>query len=450
MTRGASSRVRPRRGHGGYLVILVLVILAFVGVAAAMQALVLTSVGTTSRAFDGYRQGTAERLRLERAVTEAVLDAVTGDHAHASVILPNALETRLAQLGDASSKLSITETPPLPAVVAFPTPFASPDELSLVTEELRPCLTPELSRLIGPRVAAYPPARFVFVSERQALETRCSYDIAVFARLLAAPLTRFPIAAYDLPDEIGATTGAQGPISTSAFPAGLVPGRDPNFVSALQAQPGLLPYHYRHRAALASAYQRLFSARFLDRAAEYAGITHFHDLEATAETAELAGLSKTGATARWDLGAAGPGTYGAITATRDAAVLFSRTGATTLELSDSGAQPAAPAILVVLAGPKEPAAAPLQVALGSITRPVVIVGFHVQFTTAAETVVQGALLLDPASSLTLGGRLTVGHLSYWAGSTRVAAVDINPGAMPAAAERIAPRAVYVATSSEPL
>jgi hypothetical protein len=44
--------------------VLFVIILAFVGVATAMQVLVLTSVGTTARAYDSYRQSATEGARL--------------------------------------------------------------------------------------------------------------------------------------------------------------------------------------------------------------------------------------------------------------------------------------------------------------------------------------------------------------------------------------------------
>jgi hypothetical protein len=448
-----SFEVRPNRfrEQRGYLIVLFVIIIAFVGVVAAMQALVLTSVATTSRAYDSYRQSSTEVARVERVVAEALLDQRQISIAPITVDLRGALNLRLAALAGSGATVTLSEMPEsLPRMVTFPDATAPADALSSVPADIASVITPEVALLAGTRFVAYGPMEFEFTSERQVLEITRAYKTRVRAQLIAVPLTRFAVAAYDLPAEIGIgpSSAAAGP--ASLLPGGLVPRRDTAFVTDLQRDAGVLPYHYRRRAALSAAYQYVFSQRFVDRVTEYAGITHFCDLSATGTTATLAGMTRTGPVTTWDVGSAGSGTYGTISMMSDAAVIFTEEAGRTLQLRDSNGASSASAMLLLLLGPADNAAGALVVDVGTISRPVVIIGYNVRVVAQPGAALNGALFLDPASSIAPNGPLTVGHLSYWAGTVAIPLNSVVTGQMPAAAEMIAPRVVYVATQGNRL
>jgi hypothetical protein len=446
--RAFESRRRGQHPQAGYLIVLFVIIMAFVGVLAAMQVLVLTSVGTTSRAYDQYRQGATEMTRLERTVVEAVLDEAQISVAKPPSSLAEAVSRHLGALSVGGATVTATLVPPAtPKITTFPDSTATPDAIGPMPDGIRRFLAPELALMVGTRVAAYPEIDFEFGSERTVLDVTRTYRTQVRAKLLAVPLTRFAIAAYDLPTEIGSTAGAPSPRPASNLPAGLVPVRDVASVADLQGQAGVLPYHYRRRATLAAAYQYVFSQAYLDRVAEYAGITHYRNLDVVSGTATLAGMSQFGATTNWDIGTAGDGTYGTVTLARDAAVVFTEHAGNTLRLYDSVGSGNSTALLLVLLGPADAAVGALTVDISSIARPVVIIGYNVRVTASANVAINGALFLDPASALAPSGPLTLGHLSYWAGTTKVPENAVVTTALPIAAEAIAPRVIYVATNA---
>jgi hypothetical protein len=425
------------------LIVLFVLILAFVGVTAAMQALMLTSVASTSRAFDSHRQGMAELSRLERAVTEAVLEQRQISALPAPASLAEGLQHGLRSLG--AGNVTVTSaTPDLPAIATFPPASGTADPLVEVSSPLLTALTPELAMLSGPRIASYPEIAFEFASERTVLDVSRIYRSRVTAQLVAVPLTRFPISAYELPSDLGSGAGAIPMGPESQLPAGIVPARDPAFLAALQARPGTLPYHYRRRASLAASYQYLFSQAFIDRVAEYAGVTHFRDLD-NSGSATLSGMVSAGAQTTWDLGVAGDGTYQTIHDTRDAAVVFTRVAGKAIRLRDSLGRTDASGFFVLLLGPADKATGPLDVILESISRPVVIVGANIRVTAVPGTGISGALFLDPSSAITAGTQLGVGHFSYWCGTSLIPRDSVAATTMPLAAEAIAPRVVYVAT-----
>lgn len=442
---------RPRDRRAGYLIVLFVVVLAFVGVAAGMQVLVLTSVATASRAYDAFRQGATELSRLEKIVAETVLEQRQISVAVVARTLPDALAAHLLAVVPASERLTATHVPAtLPTVVTFPDPAAPADALTPLADDVEADLGPELRWLVGPRAAAYPTASFDFAGTRVLLDVERDSAARVVTRLLAVPLTRFPVAAYDLPAEIGQLTGAPTPPAASATPRGLVPGRDAAFVSALQASPGVLPYSYRSRAVLAAAYQFVFSQSYVDRASEYAGITHFRRLDAAGQTADLAGLAQVGSSATWDLALAGSGTYGTVTLTRDCAVIFAEAAGYTLQLHDNPGSVALSPLLLLLLGPSDPRLGPLNLQIAAVARPVVIVGCNIRVVAAAGSALNGALFLDPASTLAPGPILTVGHLSFWAGSPSITPASVATAALPAVAEALAPRVVYVSARASRL
>ncbi len=442
----AYHRRGPCSGSRGYLIVLFVVIVAFVGIAAAMQVLILTSVGTTSRAYDSYRQGATEMARLERVVGEALLDVCQISVARSVQPLAQTLDARLSQLCTGGASVIVATAPAsLPAITTFPSSAAVTDPLVEIPADMRALLSAQTAWVAGPRLATYPEIDFEFTSTRSVLDVARTYKTQVKARLFAAPLTRFPIAAYELPAEIGTPLAIGHPAPPSALPAGLVPSRDPAFITDLQAHADVLPYHYRQRATLAAAYQYLFSQAFVDRVAEYAGITHYHNLDAGGATASLNGMTAAGAVTNWDLGVAGSGTYGTITMSKDAAVVFTEQGGQTLRLYDSAGNASAPALLILALGPSDTNNGSLTLELATIARPVVVIGYNVRVTASAGAAVNGALFLDPFSSMEPTSPITIGHLSYWAGSATIPENAVAAGPLSAPAEAIAPRVVFVTT-----
>lgn len=437
-----------RRGRGGYLVVVFIVILAFAGVAMGMHVLLLTSVATSSRAFDGYRQRATEAVRLERACTEAVYSMRQVSVAPPARDLPEAIQTQVARISGPGTTTRCIRLPELPVPVAFPDTQTMVDPIAGVLPEIRAELSPELALLVGSRAAVYPAAEFVFETPGVGGETNPTFHATVCTRLFGVPLSRFAIMAYDLPAEIARQTSTRlrGPQPSS--PAGLVPDRDAAFVRDLQSSSGVLPYHYRHRAALSAAYQFVFSQRYVDRVAEYAGLTHFHQLDATDTTSTLVGLAKNGRQATFDLGAAGTGSYGGVALSRDALVIFTETDGYSLRLTDAAGSSSGSAILLLLLGPANPQSGALEVIFETIRRPVVVIGYNVRVRSIAAVTVEGALLLDEASAVDASARIALGHFSYWAGSATIPADTIATRPLPTAAEHLMPRVLYVASSSD--
>lgn len=432
----------------GYIIVLFVIILGFFGVLAAMHVLVIVSVGTASRSYDVYRQSVAEMLRLTRAVDEAMLQLEQISVAAAPTDIAATVAQQVSNLTAGGATITTTMTPSsVPTIVTFPSSTATVDPLVSVPSDLQTYLSPELANLIGPRVAVYPAVSFQFSSTRDVLDKQRTYSTEVDARLVAVPLTRFPIAAYDLPAEAGSVTTVASSSPAPSMPGGLVPSRDPAFVQDLQSQSGVLPYHYRRRALLAGAYQYVFSQAYIDRVSEYAGVTHYHDMDTVGSTGVLNGMTVSGSTTSWDVGQVYTGTYNTITLSRDAAVIFTNQTGKTLRLFDSVGDASAPAMLILVIGPSDASTGALTLDLGTISRPVVIIGYNVRVIGEPSTGINGALFLDTNATVDPTNAISVGHLSYWAGSTGIPANAFSITAMPTAAEALAPRVVYVASKA---
>lgn len=441
VTAGGKGLV-PQRG---YLAVVFVVILGFVGATAAMQVLVLTSVAATSRAYDSFRQRSTNLARVERILTEAVLDQVQVSLADRVTDSGDAIDARLREVVLTGATMTRAgATPELAAPVIFPDSAAAPDPLQTITPDRLSSLPPELAALAGARAAVYPEVEYEFTATQEVLNQRRSETVWARATVLAVPLTRFPVAAYELPHEIGTSAGVVRSVATDQ-PFGLMPARDAAFRLDLQSSPGVLPYHYRRRATLAAAYQYVFSNAFITRLVEYAGVTHFVDLAGATPLPQLDGLTVSGTAAEWDLARAGTGRLSGVELARDAAVIVAEQSGCRVRLHDSGGASSSPAMFVLLLGPSDPARGPLAVRLESISRPVVVVGCNVAVELAPGMAVDGALLLDPASTLVATGPVSLGHLSYWAGATNVSSGQVRTRSLPPAAELIAPRVVYCAT-----
>lgn len=439
------------RRDRGYLVVLFVIVLAFVAIAASMHVLVLTSIARASRAYDSYRQGSLELVRLQSAVAETMLDERQVSVAAAVDLPADALDRHLRDLTASTDAVSATSIPAvLPIVTTYPDLAEVADSLGTAPADFAPYLTPELANLIGPRAAYYPEAAFAFSAQRTVFDTTRNYEIVVRARLVAVPLTRYGLAAYELPADIGSAPPVSTPVTM--LPAGLVPSRDEAFVADLQARSGVLPYHYRRRAVLSAAYQYVFSQAYIDRVADYAGAAHYCELGGTGdETASLAGLTTAGAASTWDLGQAGSGTFGSMTTSSEAAVVFTEEGGHALRLVDSIESGTLSPLFLLVLGPSHSNAGPLNVTFASIARPFVFIGYNVRVVAPASASIAGALFLDPTSTLSTTGPVTLAHLSYWAGATAVDTSNITTNvALPPSAEALAPRVVYVTTTASRL
>src|ERR1035437_8045225 len=116
-----------------------------------------------------------------------------------------------------------------------------------------------------------------------------------------------------MPADIAATATAvgwqSGYGSADRMPRGLVPGRDPAALTGLVTSPSR-PGHYRRRALLAEAYQYVFSQRYYDRVADYAGTTHFYNVDGSVANPLLAGGSGASGIYSLDVGLFGQGQLG--------------------------------------------------------------------------------------------------------------------------------------------
>jgi hypothetical protein len=256
-----------------------------------------------------------------------------------------------------------------------------------------------------------------------------------------------------MPDDVGVSATTVGWPSnyspTDILPRGLVAARDPAALDDLATSPNR-PGHYRRRALLAEAYQYIFSQRYYDRVADYVGTTHFYAIDGGVANPTLAGGLAASGVYSLDVGLFGEGQLGSLTRTSSAVVFYSNTGGSRLILSDSVGSGSAVFILVL--GPASATSGQIELEIsGSIGRPIVIVAANANVTAGPATAINGALLLDPKCQVSTGnGPVTIGHVSYWLGSSTVNTSAFRPGTMPAAAAALSPRVVYAATLPDSL
>ena len=415
------------------------------------HGLALLAAARTARGYDRWRQHLTEVQRFERAVVEAALtegecDATAGTPAEN-------IRQHWARLEPSDRDLTVTSaptawpwTPALPMLEGTASPLATP------TPALLQMAPAELRRWLGSRVEISSPCQVTARSTRAVPGQTKPLHYASELLLVSIPLTRFGLAAYELPTDLGRQDGPEtASAGRSDLPAGLVPGRDAASRPDWLAEAGTLPYHHRRRASVAAAYQRFFSQAVADRLAASAGTTHFHDLDRTdpATTAQLEGLTRTSTGAEWDLGRAGRGRFGAEEAVKSVAVVVARTAGRQLVLRDTVGAPAASALLLICHGPADQAAGYLQVHLETILRPVMIVGYRVRLSAAPGAVVRGALLLDPGSTLAPGsGGWRVAHLSYPASQGAAGTEEVQADEpLPPELENWIPRARFAAATT---
>lgn len=433
---------------GSAVVALMLVALIILGSMLMLHTSAVLTIGGTSRALEIARQNAATAVRLERTTREAA-QAIFGQ---SPTLAEKGFQEELRSLVE-SAPLGLVELNSMEMVGAavvprgFPDAAGTPASLNPPSDNLELLCTPELLAYAGPRVAESESFEVHYRFTRTAVRSPQTYSLGVKCRLVAVPISRFGIMPYDLPDEIGrpVLTGTVSVAVAGEVPAprGLVPGRDPANVPDLTTS-SKRPGHYRYAAALSETYQYIFSKTYLQSATDYAGATHFVQIGAGTANPLLAGGSEAGKTYTLDVGGFGEGALGTRVASKDLAVFYAGSGGCTLVLTDSGGSTSP--MLLVIAGPASSAVGPLTVQLpSSLQRPIVLVCYNAQVNAPPNCQVNGALVLDRDCAVSGNGPITVGHVSYWAGSN-MPSDTFHHGPMPLSAENLMPRAVYVATA----
>lgn len=439
MKKGARKRPSIRSRRGGFIALLVVVLLAFFGLVAGLQVLLHASVGVSSRALEFRRQQLLLDRLCEQAAREAVLSQT--DVPARTEAFADSLAGKLAALG-LQEAVVLSCPSELPTPPSFPFAEATAEPLVEPSQGLLTLAGPELRYLAGGRVAEYRLSGFEFQVRRPVLGGEAQHKVSLEARLLSVPLARQGRVAYDLPSEIAASS-----LSGTAAPSdslGLSPGRDGAAGAGLRARADAMPNHFRHKGSLSAAYQRLFSQSFIERVASLAGPTRFLDLDAApAEAPVLDGLTRTAQGAVFDLGLAGHGSWNGVEDSGNCFLFTERTAGRVLALVDSvGRSDQAPLVLVVLG--ETPGGLVLE--LGNVSRPVVLVAFNATLRASAGTFFDGAVFLAPSCTLPpLGGRLDLAHLSYWGGAESVDWRSVHASLpLSFSLEELSPRATFVA------
>jgi hypothetical protein len=446
-----------RRGSAAIgLIVFAIIIL---GSVLSLTTSAVISVSNTSRALEVARQNVLVANRLELATREAA-QAYFG----VSLSQPAAsFEDQLNRVVGAASFGSVTanvvSVSALPARFRlFPDMGGAPAALGPRSAALELLSSPALNVLCGDSgggsVCESSSFTVQYRTERPGPVAPYAHALQVECRLVGVPLTRHGLTPYELPARIGELTGsASWPTYADArqvAPLGLAGSRDPANVAGLASPSDAIgenrPGHFRYLAALSDAYQYTFSDRYLQRVADYAGRTHFVQIGAGSANPVLEGGVEVGTDYTLDVGLFGRGTFGPKTETRSAAVFYSTGVSGRLILRDNGS--GSDAVLLVVAGPGGVSpVGRLELRIETdLVRPVVIVSYNVEVSTAGPRVVNGALLLDQNCRVSgTTGPITTGHVSYSASG------EVNPDAfrlqaMSEAAEALAPRVVYVASS----
>lgn len=453
---------RPRFGKSGSVAIGIIVLsIILLAAMLSLNTAALVTVGNTSRALDVARQNGLLAARLESATREAAQLTYGVALAHGT----NDFETEVRSIatigGLGAARLKTVTVGITPAPLRFfPDLAGDPAPLRSPSQHFNSMARPRLRALCGIQrgttIAESDTfeVRYTFSRPGQLPESEHEFAVAVECRLVATPLTRHGVMPYELPAFVGAKTGAANwPVSIDPVqvgPLGLVGPRDPaeirDLVGVSEGPTENRPGYYRYLAALADAYQYVFSDTYLQRVADYAGATHFVQVGGGTANPALSGGREAGAEYLLDVGAFGRGSVGAHTSERRAAVFTASAAGARLVLSDGGGS--SDAILLLVAGPGGSApAGRLELALATdIARPVVIVCYNVDVTASGARRVNGALLLDHSCRVSSSvGPITAGHLSY-SSSGHVSPDAFRLHAMSETAEALAPRVVYVATS----
>lgn len=443
------TQLRITQTRGSAVVALMLVAVIILGAMLTLHTAAIVSVGNTSRALETARENATLAARLERSTREAAQTVFGVSMTRSTRSFAEELNAVISAAPLGSAHVTRVEvrnraTPPR----SFPDLAGPADSLLARSSEFDLYATPLLLTHVGPRVAESRTGEVNLTIARPTSFGDQTYSLSVYWRLVAVPLTRYGAMAYDLPDEIGRSASPvgwpTGMAPEAVGPRGLVADRDPANVSALTTGQKR-PEHYRYDAALAEAYQYVFSRAYLQNAADCAGQTHFVQIGAGPANPQLEGGVETGNTYTLDVAQFGVGTLGPNRSTKNLVVFAAPSAGSQLTLTDSGG--GAGPILVVLAGPSNLANGPVTLQLAtSLQRPVILVCYHAQLSAAAGTSVNGAFLFDKDSVASpAAGPVQVGHISYWSGGS------VSPNAFRLTswsreAEELAPRVIYVATS----
>ncbi len=453
-------RQSARRARGSTVIAVIVVGTVLLGALLSTTTAALLTVGRTSRALERARQNTLLLARAERAVHE-VLQATYGFGVQpAGEDLRTGIERRLKEQLGAARLDSVRLGGSIAAPEAFPTLFSVPASLLEPSEALRRASSPALDKLMCARgrstVAETPEVEAEFAFSREAPRDRThTYRAVVTGRLVSVPLARPALTAYERMDTIGQAGPSWAPpehLSLERFgPLGLVAARDPAHVDSpyltTSGPPRVVrPGFYRGLAALAEAYTYLFSDLYIQRVSDVAGVTHFVRLDTPALNPSLAGGTLSGSVYTLDVGVFGRGILGAQSEVKNLAVLVGVAPGARVVLQDTGGSDS-PILLLILGSAAGPSSGRLRLEIaGSIHRPVVVVACNVIVSAAADVVLNGALFLDPDSTIDVGsGTLTLGHLSFFAGA-QVPLEPVRIGELPVAAEGLSPRVTYAVTS----
>jgi hypothetical protein len=439
---------RQRGSAGLALVFLVAVVM---GSMLMLHTAAVISVGNTARALDLAQQNLTMNAQLEQLTAEATLAIRCVGYQPSTLSYQDVIQNLAALIPRSGATVAISSVPStVPALHWYPVLGGTPEALGVPSADLLQIATPELRELMGGNVAESTIFDTAYQASREVRGANCDYDTIVSCQLVAVPLSRYRIAGYDMPGDIGAPAAPVGwPSGYAApdlMPRGLVPARDPAALTDLATSPNR-PGHYRRRALLAEAYQYVFSQRYYDRIADYSGRTHFCNVDGSVANPILTGGSAAPGVYSLDVGLFGQGQLGALTRTSSAGVFYSTMAGSRLILSDSVGSGSAVFLLVL--GPAHATSGQIELEFsGSIGRPIVIVAANANVTAGPGTVVNGALFLDPQCRVSAGnGPVAIGHVSYWLGSTAVSTNAFRPGTMPVAAAALSPRVIYAVAAT---
>jgi hypothetical protein len=414
----------------------------------------VVDVQRLEQAINVSRENSATTFRVIQAAREAAQRAYGANGKKTD----GAFQTEFSNIISALEDQSVitfgmpTIDSALTPIADFPSWSGATVPVSAPSSELLAQASPQLRFMIGTRVAESTKSILAIDYARTATGPDVHhYPVVADVRLVAVPLTRFAVCGYDLPDEIGLTSDHATDWSlyfpaNQIAPTGLVPGRDPANVVDLSTGQSR-PAHFRYLAALSEEYQYVFSQSYLQRVIDFAGTTHYIKIGATQSNPQWSGGKEVANGFTIDLGEFGDGVLGPASAQKNCGVICSAQPDTQIFLSDDGSRTSA--VMLVVAGPSDLTLSPTRVIFTSaITRPVVLIGYHISLEAGNPTALNGAVFLDRESVVRSAmGPFTVGHVSYWQGNGGGVAVNaFRPGTLPSAVETLVPRVVYAVVS----
>jgi len=451
------SRAEAQR-RGSAVVALLIVAVIILGSMLMLDTAAVIDVQRLERAIELSRENGATSRRVVQAAREAA-QRTFGPNGEKT---DTAFRTEFSGLISALEDQSVVTFDAATFDAAFKAPAEYPDwsggvaSLSAPSAELLAVAGPQLRFMIGSRVAESAKSTLALNYSRLATGPEAQhYAVAAEVRLVSVPLTRFALCGYDLPDEIGSGSGSslEWPTYFSVSqiaPVGLAPARDPANINDLTSGQ-TRPAHFRYLAALSEEYQHVFSQAYLQRLVDFAGSTHYLKIGNNKTNPVWSGAKESAKGLALDVGEFGDGTAGSVVAQKSCGVICSAQGDTQIVISDDGSRTSA--IILVVVGPSDLALSPTHLVFTTaITRPFVLIGYHVVLEASSPITLNGAVFLDRDSVVnSVAGPFTVGHLSYWLGNAGKIAVNaFRPGALPEEIEGFVPRVVYAVVNEKAL